>query len=677
MSRPYHKKKLEYWNNRKMVQEPKDTQASFDTTAGFDGSTHFSAVAACGGGVPNQNIVRSSGTGALIDANAFRNLRSGIIPFEDIDGYYSVSTAIDLAVRAYFNVALVRNAINTMVDFSVSDIHIDSTDKNVKRFIRTWLKAARIKELSRQFYLEYYRSSNVFLYKYSGKIGEKEYAALTSLDVLEESTAKKVKEAVAARTKYATPKIPIKFALLNPSQVYLQKGAMASNGYVKMLSTYELFRLKNPQTEEERQIFESLPEPMKQAIKKGGAFRYIYAPLEQDRLFTAFYRKQDYEPLAIPMVFPILNDVEWKLELKKMDMSLSKTIEQVILLVTTGRPADQYNKASSSQNQTMLQELFKNQTLGRVMVADYTTKAEWKIPDLKEILGEAKYARVDKDIKEGLQYLFFGDEKFANASVKVQMLAQGLQEGRNAFLDFLNKQIDEICGVMKFKAGARAYLDKINMEDASVMSRLYIQMATLGLLTPDELNHAIETGVLPSNYDSLRHQEEWKKQRDEGLYQPMLGGSGDTSSDSAGEGPNGRPSGTGKPMPNKKVGKIGKSKASLDIREKYQIGYVAMADNVMKMGAFRMVVADELRNKYGLKNLNEAQDALSYTLASNIIMNSEKSLMENEKQWKKVAKAAIENPPMLTPEMTEELTDISATFEVNTWVATIIHKSQV
>ena len=37
------------------------------------------------------------------------------------------------------------------------------------------------------------------------------------------------------------------------------------------------------------------------------------------------------------------------------------------------------------------QNLFKNESVGRVLVSDYTTKAEFIIPELNLVLGPAKY----------------------------------------------------------------------------------------------------------------------------------------------------------------------------------------------------------------------------------------------------------------------------------------------
>ena len=57
-------------------------------------------------------------------------------------------------------------------------------------------------------------------------------------------------------------------------------------------------------------------------------------PIDQDKLVVIFYQKQDYEPFALPMFFPVLADINMKLELQKCDMVVSKTIESIIMLVT-------------------------------------------------------------------------------------------------------------------------------------------------------------------------------------------------------------------------------------------------------------------------------------------------------------------------------------------------------
>ncbi len=58
-------------------------------------------------------------------------------------------------------------------------------------------------------------------------------------------------------------------------------------------------------------------------------------------------------------------------------------------------------------------------------------------------------------------------------------------------------------------------------------------MAQMGLLDPDELNKAIETGILPTKEESLENQKEYIKNRKNGLYTPLLGGNDMSQQDSS------------------------------------------------------------------------------------------------------------------------------------------------
>ena len=57
----------------------------------------------------------------------------------------------------------------------------------------------------------------------------------------------------------------------------------------------------------------------KKLIKKGGFHRTgVLMPLDPEKLIYSFYKKQDYEPFAVPFGFPVLDDLNWKIELKKI-----------------------------------------------------------------------------------------------------------------------------------------------------------------------------------------------------------------------------------------------------------------------------------------------------------------------------------------------------------------------
>ncbi len=675
--RPYNKT-APYWSQPRkpvVVAASSVPQSPFmEGEAKFDDNPPFAAVASCGGNVSTTSYQQGSAPSS-IPLTSFPNIRAGIVPISMAEGNYTVMGAIGLVYAAYYNFALLRNAISMLTDFSVSPIHVKTSNARVKTFIETWLDAVKINDFQQQFYTEYYRGGNVWIYKFSGKISDD---GLNMLKRSYSSVTSNGQEAFASRQSKI---VPIRYTILNPQQVYLQRGASYSYGYVRMLSTYEIQRLQNPQTEEDKQVLESFPEDIQRQIKQGGAWRYIFVPLDQNRLYYVFYRKMDYEPLAVPMAYPLLNDIEFKLNLRRIDMTLVNSMEQVFMLVTAGRQADQFNQTPSNRQLQTLQSIFQNQTIGRVLVADYTTKAEWVLPDMKDLLGEGKYKQVDKDIREGLQFMFFGDEKFANASIKIKIFLESLKEGRRAFLEnFLMPEVKKVCEQMNFRDVPTLEFEEIRLQDEALMNRLYVQMAQLGLLTPDETFTAVQTGDLPTPEESMVNQTALKAAKAKGLYQmiapPVAPGAGGSSVQK------GRPGGTGGTPATRHVSTpIGQTKAAVEddiSRESpFHFGMVRIAENLVKMEKVRASVEATLMKTHKVEELNDAQQLIANRVALSVCFN------EHESKWTKAATAYVKKGPKDLPkEVSREIDEIRAAYEdpehpVDAWLGGVLLKSKV
>jgi hypothetical protein len=663
MSRSYVKKDTGYWEGRKQLsagaQAPQATAASsiraVDTetykalldqsaasVAPVFAKDHFTALAACGGGTGG-SVGRNTWANSIADTNAYRNISSGVIPFTERNGGYSMGAVIDITLAAYFNVSQIRNAIDLYTDFSIGNLRVKCPNKTVKKFFLHWFETIGLSSFQPQFFREYYRSGNVFIYKFNGAIAPDKFKTLET--------------AFSAKS----PELPIRYIILNPGQMSLQIGPTYAYNFSKMLSTYELQRLRDPQTPEDKQVLKSFPKYIQEQIKNYGSYPYIWAPLDTKRLYYVFYRKQDYEPLAVPMVWPVLNDIEWMLELKRMDMSMARMVEQALLLVTAGAPADDKNPPMGKETLQRLQAIFQNNSVGRVLVSDWTTKMEWKIPDLKELLGPAKYEVVNKYIKEGLQFTLFGDEKFATASIKAKMFVQVLSQGRQAFLnDFLRPEIKKVCEAMGFRNIPLVEFEEINLEDGAVMNRIYAQMAQLGLLTPDQLNDALKTGILPTREDSEERQAEYKTDRDKGYYMPLVGGPKEGEG-----GPNGRPAGSKAKQTSKKISPVGTSRASI------QLSQAKIVETLPIMDAVRAKVEKAYQKAFKLKKLDGVQGDLAAAVARSIVVN------EPQDKWDEAIASYIKDPKDIPVDIANEIDGIRLEFEVDEWTAILLHKARI
>ena len=326
----------------------------------------------------------------------FSSIRVGMLPYSYASDGVDVRDGIELCQKAYANIAIFRNAIDIMAEFTNTDIYLEGGTAKSRKFFEEWFKKINLSSIKDQYFRELYRSGNVFFYRVDGKFKAQDYAKLMNQVGSINST---------------NNRIPLRYILLNPYDISAKSASsFGFGGYEKILSEYEILRLRNPQTDEDLEIFNSLDADTQELIRLG-SYRGtgIRIQLDPYRLSFSFYKKQDYEPFAVPFGFPVLADINAKLELKKMDQAICRTVENVILLITMG--TDPEKGGVNPNNLKAMQSLFKNESVGRVLVSDYTTKAEFIIPELNLVLGPEKYQILNEDIKQGLQNIVIGEEK--------------------------------------------------------------------------------------------------------------------------------------------------------------------------------------------------------------------------------------------------------------------------
>ena len=441
----------------------------------------------------------------------YKNIEQMSLPYEYTKGYVSPRHSIHMCQKAYANVPIFRNAIDVMAEFSNSDLYLDGGSEKARQFIEKWFHRIEAWKLKDQYFREYYRSGNVFMYKIDGRFTSEDFIKLNQIYGSES-------DLLPGR------RIPIKYIFLNPFDFVADRTLNfgAKNGvYKKLLSEYDIERLKNPQTDYDKEVFDALPPEAKERISNNQYTNNgIKIYLDPKKLIFSFYKKQDYEPFAIPFGFPVLDDINWKMELKKVDQAITRTIENVILLVTMGNEPDK--GGVNPNNLKAMQQLFQNESIGRALIADYTTKAEFIIPDLNKVLGSAKYQIVNEDIKEGLQNIIVGKENYSSTQVKAQIFLERLKEARNSFInDVLQPQIKEVCKIMGFRNFPQVKFVEIDIKDEVQLQRVASRLIEMGIITPEQGMTALKKGIYPNPEDLKLAQEKFVEDRERGYYTPL------------------------------------------------------------------------------------------------------------------------------------------------------------
>ena len=440
----------------------------------------------------------------------YANIQEGGLPYHYNKSGCDIRGAIMLCQKAYANIPIFRNVIDIMSEFANTELHLEGGTEKSRNFIDKWLQKIKVWSVKDQYFREYYRSGNVFMYRLDTKFSSDDFSKMST---------------IYGSEFIESGEIPIRYILLNPYDIATIKSASFDGEvYRKVLSEFELERLKDPKTEYDKEVLDGLSEKDREAIKKGRFGRDgIFIQLDPKRLLYSFYKKQDYEPFAIPFGYPVLDDLNWKLELKKVDQAVTRTIENVILLITMGNTPDK--GGINPHNLKAMQSLFSNESVGRVLVSDYTTKAEFIIPDLNRVLGPEKYQIVDQDIKEALQNVVVGHERYSNTQVKAQIFLERLKEARNTFInDFLQPQIKLVCQNLGFRKYPIVRFQEIDLKDEVQLQRVTTRLMELGILTPEQGIQTIKTGIYPEQKDVGEGQEEYIEDRQKGLYSPLVGG---------------------------------------------------------------------------------------------------------------------------------------------------------
>jgi hypothetical protein len=356
------------------------------------------------------------------------------------------------------------------------------------------------------------------------------------------------------------------------------------------------------------------------------------------------------------MGFPVLEDINWKQELKNMDMAISRTIQQTVLLVTMGN--DEVGMPTKEQIGT-LRKIFENESVGRILVTDYTTNIKFIIPEIDKILDPKKYEVVDRDIRYGLNNVLFGEEKYANTNTKIEVFLSRLKHARETFMhDFLIPEMKKIGKNLGFKNLPVARFKDADFKSDMNLTRVYSRLIELGVLTPEEGVTAIETGRLPLPDESIESQKDFKKLQEEGLYQPLL---------NKGQQQTGRPTGTGTPQTTKAPRTTPTVQAS---EAKPKINADLVAKNLVKFDNLVEAVETTLKEKYNRKRLTKEQKEIIQTIAETIATN------ELPKDWNSKINNYINEPVQLNVNM-EKINEIAAEYGLDYKTAILLYHSKL
>lgn len=277
-------------------------------------------------------------------------------------------------------------------------------------------------------------------------------------------------------------------------------------------------------------------------------------------------------------------------------------------MITMGAEPDK--GGINPNNVKAMQKLFQNESVGRVLVSDYTTKADFVIPDINKVVGPGKYEVINKDIKEGLQNIILNDDKYNGAQIKARVFLDRLKEAREAFIqDFLQPEIRRIAKDLGFRSYPTVKFKDIDLRDEVQLMRVATRLMELGVMTAEQGMDLFHTGRFPLAEELEGAQEKFVEQREKGYFNPVVGGVPMIEPDEESNEQKKKPDG----------GMAGRPEGSKD-----QFSRENIQGTIYEVEALSSIAKEKMLEKLDSESLSEDQEKMLSKLCESVVCASEK-----------------------------------------------------
>jgi len=427
---------------------------------------------------------------------------------------------IDVCNRAYKQEGLIRNIIDLMAEFAKKGIQVVHPNKRIEKFGQQWAQYVEMDRISERFLNLLYRLAHVPVSITYGKVPvytEKKWLSAYS----------KTDEMVVERSDVTKRRIPLKYEFLNPMSIKMvcpELAAFTGKPMYALQITQSLrsainkaSRVKNDAALKE--LLLRIPEDVRNALGSNTAA----IPLNDDDFKMFYYKKDDWETYATPMIYSIISDVVTLEKMKLADRSALDGAISNIRLWTIGQLTDN-PQSTIIPNKAMIEKL---RGILANNVGGGTMDLVWG-PDLKfqesntqvhHFLGIDKYEPIYRNIYEGMgipsSVAGGGDSGgFNNSFIQMQTFIERLEYGRNILLQFWNAELKKVQEAMGYSKPFKIVFDQINLGDDDAIKNTLIGLCDRDIISVDTLLSKFD---LFSDVEAERIKREYKQRQQDNV----------------------------------------------------------------------------------------------------------------------------------------------------------------
>jgi hypothetical protein len=381
---------------------------------------------------------------------------------------------------AYDKVGIIRNIIDLMGDFGCQGINIVHENESVEKFFKQWFKKIDGKERSERFLNNLYRTGQTIVYRSNANITPDITKYIKSM----------ANDITVELPEIERNQIPWRYNFFNPLNIDMK------NGNINMflgVRNYEIdsgaFLDNFKEGSVPAHVLDTLPPTVKQAIKKGQK----KIDLEKDRLAIFYYKKDDWQRWANPLVYAILDDIVMLEKMRLADMSALDGAISNIRLWTLGNLDHKILPNKTAINK--LRNILASNTGGGTMELVWGPELSYTESNSQvyKFLGSEKYTSVLNSIYAGLGVpptltgMANNGGGFTNNFISLKTLVERLQYGRDQLTKFWERELELVRRAMGFRKPAHVVYDQMSLSDESSEKNLLIQLADRDIISHETI----------------------------------------------------------------------------------------------------------------------------------------------------------------------------------------------
>ena len=387
---------------------------------------------------------------------------------------------IKMCMDAYDKVGIVKNIIDLMGDFGAKGINIVHENKSVEDFYKEWFARINGPERSERILNNLYRTGNVIVYKSFAKITPEIVKYIKSIGNDITLEVPEIEKNV----------IPWNYTFFNPLTVNVKDGKvnllLAKKQYSLNLSNYiDNFRDGSIPAH----VLDALPVNIKQQIESG----VKNIELDPKHISIFFYKKDDWQTWANPMVYSILDDIIMLQKMRLADLSALDGAISNIRLWTLGNFEHQIFPTKAAINK--LRNVLASNVGGGTMELVWGPELSYTESNSQvyKFLGSEKYQSVLNSIYAGLGVpptltgMANNGGGFTNNFVSLKTLLERLEYGRNHLTKFWAAEAEIVRKAMGFRKSPHIVFDQMSLSDESSEKALLIQLADREIISHETI----------------------------------------------------------------------------------------------------------------------------------------------------------------------------------------------